>query len=255
MDVVARGVVDAQLEDFHVGFDAGKQSVAVRILAGRNPNSLLQRATRLYDEGRLDPSACLTLINCVPHLSRSKKVDKAWLVEIMKRLLCDEDLSIREAAGESLQFFAASLRPNIYNQLRTMDSEWAQACAVYSLAFWDSDEKLIESALFDASPIVQRLASTAAAIRSKHSGLRQIARTFRTTHGVSRLYAYFSLFEQATNSLVDTLYRDIKEGDPARIYLRELEGSVERRVKEERQKRLKEEQDEICEKMRRVSFT
>jgi hypothetical protein len=253
-DALAREVVDAQLEDSQMGFDSGKQRVAVRVLAARNPNSLLQRATSLYDEGRLAPSACTALITCVPRLSKSNKVDKQRLVEIMKRLLCDDDLSIREWAGESLQFVAASQRPHIYRELRATNSEWAQACAVYSLGFWDSDEKMIETARFDASPVVRQLASTAAMMRSKRPALRHLAKTFRTTCGVARLSAYFSLLEQGTNSLIDTLNRDIKENDPAHIYLRELEEGVERRVKDERQKRLKEEQDAFCEKVRRVSF-
>jgi hypothetical protein len=254
MDTGARSFVDAQLEHPRIGFDSGKQSIAAGVLATHNPNWLLQRATRLYDEGRLDASTCLTLIKYAPRLSRSKRVDKTWLVEIMKRLLCDDDLSIREGAGEALQFVAPSLRPRAYDELRVAGNEWARACAVYSLGFWDSDEKVIESARFDASPVVRRLASTAAAMRRKRPALRQLARTFRTARGTARVSAYFSILEQGTNSLIDMLYRDIKEDDLGRIHLRELDAAVERRVNDERKKRLGKEQDEICEEVRHVNF-
>lgn len=250
----AREVVDAQLEHSGSAFDSGKQRVAVRVLATHNPNSLLQRVIRLYDEDRFDSSACMALINNAPRLSRSGRVDQTLLVEIMKRLLCEEDLTIREWAGESLQFVAASLRPRIYEELRAMDSEWAQGCAVYSLGFWDSNEEIIKSARFDASSVVRHLAYTAASLRSKRPALRKIARAFRTSRGVPRLSAYLGLVDQAPDSLVDTLYRDIKKDDPAQIYLRELEEAVERRVKEDRKKRLKEEQDAICEKVRHTGF-
>jgi hypothetical protein len=173
----------------------------------------------------------------------------------MKRLLCETDLSIRESAGESLPFVSAPVRHRIYDELRGMSNDWAQACAVYSLAFWDSDENVIKEACFDASPVVRRLASTAAGIRSKRHTLRRVAKTFRTTSGLERLSAYYSLLEQATESLVDTLYRDVKEDDTTRIYLREIGGEVERRVKEERKKRAGEEEDWICEKVRHVIFT
>jgi hypothetical protein len=209
----------------------------------------------LYDEDRLEPSACAAVINCVPRLSKSKKVDKARVVGLMKRFLCEADLSIRESAGEALPFVDATVRPRIYSELREMSNEWAQACGVYSLAFWDSDESVIKDARFNPSLVVRRLASTAAGIRSKRRGLRQVARTFRVSGGLERLSAYYSLLEQATESLINMLYRDVKEDDPARIYLRELGEGVERRVKEERKKKAKDEEDWICKKVRHVSFT
>jgi hypothetical protein len=253
-DVLARTRVEAHLEHAGENFDSGRQRSAVWVLARRNPNWLLQRVTELYDEDRLEPSACAAVINCVPSLSKSKKVDKLQVVGLMKRLLCEADLSIRESAGESLPLVAEPVRHLIYSELREMSNEWAQACAVYSLAFYDSDESMIKDACFNPSQVVRHLALTSARIRSKRRGLRQVAKTFHTTSGLERLSAYYSLLEKATESLVDMLYRDVKEGNSARIYLRELEGGVERRVKEERKKRVKDEEDWICEKVRHVRF-
>jgi HEAT repeat protein len=254
-DASARARVDAELERAGRNFDSGRQRAAVWVLARRNPDWLLQRTTELYDEDRLEPSACTAVINCMPRLSKYKKVDKARVVGLMKRLLCEAELSIRESAGESLRFVAAPVRHRIYDELRGMRNDWARACAVYSLAFWDSEESVIKDAHFDASPVVRRLASTAAGIRSKRRALRQVAKTFRTTGGLERLSAYYSLLEQATESLVDTLYRDVKEDHSTRVYLREIGGEVERRVKEERKKRAQEEGEQICEKVRHVVFT
>jgi HEAT repeat protein len=253
-DALARARVEAHLESAGENFDSRRQRSAVWVLARRNPNWLLQRVTELYDEDRLELSACAAVINCVPSLSKSKKVDKLQVVGLMKRLLCEADLSIRESAGESLPLVTVPVRHHMYSELRGMSNEWAQACAVYSLAFYDSDESMIKDACFNPSQVVRHLALTSARIHSKRRGLRQVAKTFHTTSGLERLSAYYSLLEQATESLVDTLYRDVKEGDSARIYLRELEGGVERRVKEERKKRVKDEEDWICEKVRHVRF-
>jgi hypothetical protein len=253
-DASARARVDAQLERGGENFDSGRQRVAVWVLARCNPNWLLQRATELYDEDRLESSACAELIACVPRLSKSRKVDKERVAGLMKRLLCEADLSIREPAGESLPFVDASVRLRIYSELRAMSSEWAQACAISSLGFWDSDESVIKEACFDHSLVVRRLALTSARIRSKRRGLHQVAKTFRTARGLERLSAYYSLLEQATESFVNTLYRDVKEDGSTRIYLRELGEGVERRVKEERKKRAKDEEDWICEKVRHVRF-
>jgi hypothetical protein len=253
-DASARARVDTQLEPTQVRFDSGKQRGAIGVLAHCNPNWLLQRATELYDEGSLEPSARAALINHLPHLSKSKQVSKEPVVGLMKRLLCEADLSIREPAGESLQFVDAPVRHHVYSELRAMSNEWAQACAVYSLGFWDSDESVINDACSDPSLVVRRLASTAAGIRSKRRGLRQVAKTFRTTGGLERLFAYYSLLEQAPESLVDKLYRDMKEDALTRIYLREIGGEVERRVKEEQKKRAKDEEDWICEKVCHAAF-
>lgn len=253
-DSAAREIVDAQLEYKQLPYDSGRQQIAVGVLAERNPNGLLRRATEMYDQGHLEPSARTALINCFYRLGKSKRVDKTRLVEVMKRLLCEDDLSMREEAGERLQFVAAPLRIRIYDELRAMSSEWAQACAVYSLGFWDSDEKVIERERFDVSPVVRKLASVAAAMRSKRSALRRLTRTFRTTRGVARLSAYYSLLEQATDAHIDMLYLNTREGDLTRIHLGEIRQGIERRVKEERKKRAKEEEDAICEKVRQVRF-
>lgn len=254
MDASARSRVDAQLEPTQIRFDSGKQRAVIGVLARRNPNRLLQRVTEMYDEGSLEPSARAALINHLPRLSKSKRVDKEPVVGLLKRFLCEADLSIRESAGESLQFVGAPVRYRIYSELREMSNEWAQACAVYSLGFWDSDESVINDACSDPSLVVRRLASTADRIRSKRRGLRQVAKTFRTNGGLERLSAYYSLLEQAPESLIDMLYRDVKEGNLTSIYLREIGGEVERRVKEERKKRAKDEEDWICEKVRHVSI-
>ena len=250
----ARAVVDAQLEDSSYGFDTGKQRVAVSVLAAQNPNALLQRATTLYDEGLLDPSACGTLINCIPQINNSREVDMKWLTEILKRFLCDQSLSIREAAGAVLQFTTTSLKTNLYDQLHRTGNEWAQACAVYSLGFWDSDERVIETARFDSSPLIRRFASIASGVRAKRSDLSQISQSFQINRGLSRLSAYYSLLEHASEATVGMLRREIEESDAAGIYLRELRGGIEKRSKDERQKRIKEEEDEICERRRYVSF-
>jgi HEAT repeat protein/predicted DNA-binding protein YlxM (UPF0122 family) len=253
-DSNARAVVDAQIENSSSGFDSGKQRIAVRILAVRNPNALLRRATTLYDQNLLDPSACGTLINCIPQLVKSQEVDKKWLVEILKRFLCDQSLSIREAAGEVLQFTTASLRANIYDQLYQTGNEWAQACAVYSLGFWDSDEREIESARFDCSPLVRRFASIASGIRAKRSDLTEISRSFQINRGLLRLSANYSLLDNASEATVNVLCREMKEGDSGRMYLRELRGGIRKRASDERQKRAKDEEGEICERRRYVSF-
>jgi HEAT repeat protein len=160
-DQDARAVVDAALENSSYGFAARTQQVAVSILASRNPNGLLQRAATLYDEALLDPGACGTLVNRISQLSEAKDIDTKWLIEVLKRFLCDQSLSIREASSAALQLADPSVRTSLYEQLEATANEWARACTVYSLGFWDSDERVIESARFDSSPLVRRFASIA----------------------------------------------------------------------------------------------
>jgi HEAT repeat protein len=251
----ARSFVRAELENARAGIDLGEQRDAVAVLAVHDPNWLVVRAVELFDSNRLDRSAALTLIAYMRRITESRPLKQSGLVGILKRLICDEDLDIREAAAESLVFVNKSARQRLYRELATTRNDWARACAVYSMAFWDSDLGLIESARFDQSPVTRYLANVALTIRSKRSALKQVSRTFRTSTGVARTSAFFALAEQASESHVTSLYREIKEGELARIFLRDLADDVKRRVKDERQKRSKEEADRFCERVRRVTFT
>jgi HEAT repeat protein len=253
-DQGARAVVDAALENSSFGFATRTQQIAVSILAARNPNGLLQRAATLYDEGLLDPSACGTLVNRISQLGEAKDIDTKWLIEILKRFSCDQSLSIREASSASLQWADASVRTRLYEQLEATGNEWARACAVYSLGFWDSDERVIESARFDSSPLVRRIASIASVERAKRADLKLISQSFQNYDGVARLSAYYSLLSDAPETALNVLGGEIKESETAGLYLRELRAGVQKRAKDERQKRIKEEEDEICDGRRYVSF-
>ena len=250
----ARAVVDAVLDNSSHGIAVRTQQTAVSVLALHNPNALLQRATTLYDEGLLHPNACGTLINRIPQISKSKDIITGLLIDILKRFLCDQSLSMREATASSLQFIDAALTTELYNQLNQTGNEWARTCAIYSLGFWDSDDQVIQSARFDSSPLVRRSASIASMERAKRSDLRAVSQSFRNDHGVARLSAYYSLIANASEAALSVLRREIKEGDPARLYMRELREGIDKRVRDERQKRIKEEEEQICETRRYISF-
>lgn len=253
-DQDARAVVDAALENSPFGFAARTQQIAVRVLASRNPNGLLQRATTLYDEGLLDPGACGTLINHISQLIEAKDIDTKSLIQILKRCLCDQSLSIREASSASLQLVDASVRSRLYEQLESTGNEWARACTVYSLGFWDSDERVIESARFDLFPLVRKFASIASVERAKRSDLKLVIQSFKNDDGVARLSAYYSLLSNAPETALHVLGREVKESEPAGLYMRELRAGIQKRAQDERQKRIREEEDEICDRRRYINF-
>lgn len=251
----ARDVVRAEFENARQGIDLGEQRDAVAVLAVRDPNWLLERAVEFYDASRLDRSAALTLIAFIRRFAKLRSLKQSGLVGILKRLICDQDLDVREATGESLVFVNRLSRQKLYGQLATTKNEWARGCAIYSMAFWDSDQRLIEKARFDQSPVIRYLANAAFTIRNKRSALKQVSLTFRTSSGVVRTSAFFSLAEQASESHVNSLYRNMKEDELPRIFLRDLADDVKRRVKDERQKRSKEEEDRFCVRARGVMVT
>lgn len=250
----AQEVVREELEKARPGIDLGEQRDAVAVLCVRDPNWLLERAIKLYDTNRLDRSAALTLIAYMRRITKLRSLKQSSLVGILKRLICDQDQDIREAAGESLAFVMRLTRQKLYRDLAKSKSDWARACAVYSMAFWDSDLGPIETARFDQSPVIRYMANVAFTIRNKRSSLKQIVRAFRISKGVVRTSAFFSLAEQANESHVNSLYREIKEDELSRIFLRDLADDVKRRVKDERQKRSREEDDRFCVTMRGVTF-
>lgn len=251
----AREVVRTRFETAYRGYDSHRQHIAVGVLVERDPNYLLQRAIEMYDAGTLEPSAKLQIIEFAWKLSKKRDLNQIDFVELYKRFLCDEELTVREEAGESLNFIEKNLRQKIYDHLRTIREEWIQGCMIYSFAFWNSDIREIECARLDNSKMIRYFAETAITMREKRDGLRKISRVFRTTQNpAERVAAYLAIAEQPNFYHIDELYRTTNHEHPTYTFLRSLKDRVERRVKDERKRREESERKIFCGKARQLKF-
>ena len=247
----ARANIKARFDAVLKGQDTGKQKHAVRLLAVHDPIWLLERAVQMFDDKSLEPSAKLAIISRARQISGHKSCDAEKFVRLFARLLCDQDLTVREAAAESLANVNAALRRQIYDVLYGFDQDWTHGCAVYSLGFWDSDKEEIERARFDVSKTVRFFAGIAKPIREKRNALKKLIQTFEKSSGGSdRVAAYFALAEQAEMPHIEMLFQKIRYEHPAFVFLRGLEKDIETRVKEERKKRADAEKESLCQSQR-----
>lgn len=247
----ARENVRARFEASLKGQDTGKQSSAVHVLADHDPSWLLRRAVEMFDAETLEPSAKQAIASRAKQISGKESADAESFVKLYARLLCDRDLTVRESAAESLAFVAPELRQRIYDALKSLNHEWARGCAVYSLGFWDSDETEIVRARFDASKTVRFFADAAHSLRSKRASLEMVIHAFtQSGDGSSRLASYYALAEQAENSHVETIYRNVNYENPVFLFLGELETAIKKRVEGERKKRADAEKEWLCQSAR-----
>ncbi|MEJ7862391.1 MAG: NACHT domain-containing protein [Pyrinomonadaceae bacterium] len=247
----ARENVRARFEASLKGQDMGKQSSAVYVLADHDPAWLLRRSVEMFDTGTLEPSAKRAIASHARQISGNKSADAESFVKLYVRFLCDRDLTVRESAAESLALIVPELRQRIYDVLQTLNHEWVQGCAIYSLGFWDSDETEIESAHFHTAKTVRFFADVARPLRRKRASLEKTIHTFvQSSGGSSRVAAYYALTEQAEISHIKTLYRNVNYENPAFLFLRNLETTIEKRVEGERKKRADAEKETLCQSAR-----
>lgn len=251
----AREIVNTRFQTSYKGYYPGRQQTAVSILVKRDSDYLLKHAVEMYDSDTLEKGAKLKIIEFGAAFKKNKKLNQQIFVQLYKRFLCDENLEVREKAGESLNFIGEKLRQLIYEDFGTIQKEWIQGCMIYSFAFWDSNKKEIERARFDSSKIVRHFADAAITIREKREGLKKTSNIFQTAqNSAKRVAAYLALGDQANESHVDELYRTTKREHQIYVFLRNLEEKVLRRVKDERQKREKSEQENFCAKTKQSKF-
>lgn len=247
----ARANVKARFEAASKGQDTGRQKYAVYVLAVSDPVWLIEHAVQMFDDESLEPSAKLAIISRARQIGGHKSCDAEKFARLFARFLCEQDLTIREAAAESLADINAALRRQIYDALNGYNQDWARGCAVYSLGFWDSDEAEIERAGLDVSKTVRFFAGVAKPIREKRNALERLIQSFeRSSGGSERVAVYFALAEQAEMSHIEMLYQKIGYEHPAFVFLRELEKDIEKRVKEERKKRADAEKESLCQSRR-----
>jgi HEAT repeat protein len=239
----ARQIVLERLETWRGGnMDMGEQCPAIRALARHDPQFLLQRVCQLYDAGRLDRSARQELALWIPHLTQAVGADGAALLEFLRRLVCDRYLPVRERVGQSLGRVELALCHQVYEELCNTPDEWCQACAVYSLGFWNSDEGEIQSARYADAFLIRHAADAALEMRHRRHALQRLVKQYGAADGVARLAAYLSIKEHGDEQAIWALRETVHEDDLARTFLRQLIDDVTKQLEEDRRKRGDEEQ-------------
>lgn len=215
------------------------QSSLIEGLIEYSPELLLSRFNAQFDRGRLTPSGRIELARSISYLYKEKKVEPTLLLQAMKRLACDRDVSVRDRASHSLRFMDVDFCRQLYQELRDDPDadEWMRACAVWTLGYWDSDLAEIESARYADESLVRLAADESLLLRRRQDELERHLNTFNGADGVARLSSYLCLLQQGTFSTIWRLYDSVDRQSLAHTYVRHLTDRIGSRLRDEYKKR------------------
>lgn len=250
----AQTIVEEWLQNTRIGFDTGQQRWAFSVLAKHDPDGLLRHARRLYDENDVEDSARSRLVILLARLLRSGTYNFGLLLPLLKRLLCDRDLGMRESIAEDLIYLTPGQAWQIYTELSNMGSDWAQACGVYSLGFWDSDASEIERMCYSPIPMARFFADRALAMRRKRRELRELADSFVSTEGVARVSSYLALVQEGSEQDLHYIDEMRESENTIAMFLPHMQTVVQAVGKRRREELTKKEEELFCKSSREVVF-
>ena len=242
-DPRAQNGVMEQLRIWRGGnYDSGDQQPAIRALAYADPDALVQHAIRLYGAGRLDRSARSELTRHVSGIV-TKCSRNSDVLGLLRLLATDSYLPVREELGQRLGRLDPSVCQTLYEEMSGAASPWERACAVHMLGFWDSDPGSIESARFAPEFVVRYAGDVAAKARSRRLALQSLVERYNVSDGVGRVAAYLALQEQGDEQSVWLLDEKVHEDSTPHIFLRQLAGDIQNKIRDQRRERAREEEE------------
>ncbi len=219
------------------------QKSLIEGLVEHAPQILLERFNTHFDHGRLNTGGRIQLARAVSYLFKNKKVESTLILQTMKRLVCDYDVSVRDRASHALRFMDADFCQQLYDELQhTETNEWTRACAVWTLGYWDSNLAEIESARYDRESLVRRAADEALLLRKKHIELERHLNIFAGLDGLARLSSYLCLSKQGNLSTIWRLHDSINKQSLAYTYVRHVTERISNRLRDEYRKRQEEQE-------------
>jgi len=228
--------------EFRNGF-YDDQSPLISGLVFSVPNVLLEYFIRLYDGGHIKSRARDTMAHHLSRLFDDERVDRSLLLGVVKRLVCDRDVKIRDRVAQSLCYSGGDLCRVIFEELSDGScNEWERACGFYILSFREGDLNHLELAKYEKEWLVRRVADEALMIREKRMALKRHAENFAGADGLKRLAAFQCIKEQALLSTIWQLEDIIEKRSLAWAFLPPLFSEVNRRLESEYREKQKAEE-------------
>jgi len=233
-DPSAKAKILQWLETWHGAHsDAGRQRTAARTLARYDPQFFIEQVNRLYVADRLYLSTRKEIARQLPFLEQQRDINRAELLVLITRLLCDTQFAVRELAGRALEGMDQVFCQQIYEILRATPDDWGQACAVRMLGFWGEHESMIEQFRYAERFHARYFADVALAQCAKRRALAELVKQYQSSDGLTRLSAYLAIQQHGTQQTIRTLRAAIHQEHLAYIFLNQLSNEVHKRVEKE----------------------
>jgi hypothetical protein len=220
------------------------QSPMIEGLAQYDPDVILEHFPKAFDDGQLNTAARETMGVMMARLFNRKVGSETLMLEVAKRLVCDQHVAARERMCHALSFAKKRFCSRLFEELNgSTSNEWERSAAAYSLGFWDSQIAQIQSVRFDAELLVRKSADAALEMRSNKKQLERHLTRFNSGTISERLSSYLCLCEKGDQASIWALHEDKYIDGMARTFRRHLAERIKKRLSDEYQKRQREQKD------------
>ena len=186
----------------------GEQSQLVSGITFEWNEKFFKKILNYLENNRLSESSRTALCRNLPRIFKKQNSDKNIILNIIKILLADYNLDVRDRALNTLTLLPKEFCEKIYQEMSNTSgiSEWTRACAVESLGYWESDAGEINKVLFENELLVRRAANKAIQQKTKLKNLKYHLSEFQNENGLARTSAFLCLADNGNLSSIWKLY-------------------------------------------------
>lgn len=233
----------------------GEQQYLLSGITWNENNSFFKHIDGQLKVSRLTDGARMEVAFALPRLFKNQNFDRELFSEIIKRLICDHSVAVRDRVMHTLDLLPIEFCQQIYQDLLNNPeaTEWTRACAVESLGFWDSDLLEINTRKYDEQLLVRQFADKAIIQKNNRSALKFHLSQFEKTTGLSKLSAYLCLAEHGNLSSIRSLHEMERKKTETFAFISHLTHQINERRRKEMQDSQKT-QDEQQTKRGFISF-
>jgi nucleoside phosphorylase/HEAT repeat protein len=250
----AREAIEAQLTDWAhnkpVLFD--DQTPLLAGLLRHQPGEILGRAGWLIDNGAMKSGAREQLARSLPSLAKNGDIDKSELKNVIRKLLTDPRVMVRELTIQGLHAAGNRFCRQLYGDVTRSSTRSDPLCAVRLMGIVGDVERL-ECARYDREFLVRRAADQALDAMLKRVELEKHIDHFTKEGGPARMSAFVCLEEHGDLSSLKSLQHKCRKGSLSFSYVRSLTSSIRTRLEKE-QRDKQDEEDKLEESSGAVWF-
>lgn len=161
------------------------------------------------ERNRLSERSRVNIARNLPGRFKDRSSDKKLLMRIMKFLVCDHSVNVRDRAMNSLTLLTVKLCKMLHQEIMNSPdaNEWTRACAVESLGFWASASSEIDSMPFENELLVRQAANKASEHKKHLQTINYHISEFQSDDGIARLSAYLCLGDNGYLSTIWQLHK------------------------------------------------
>lgn len=225
----------------------GEQSLLISGMTYEWNEIFFKRVLNYLETNRLSNGSRIAICRNLLRVFNNQSSDKSILLSIIKILLADYSLDVRDRALNTLTLLPAEFCGKVYQEMINAPgiNEWTRAYAVESLGYWESDAAEINKMLFENELLVRRAANKILKQKSILKNLDFHLTEFQRENGLARGSAFLCLSNNGNLSSIWKLYEiENKKSLPFTFTDNLIHKIKEKRRKDVQEKQRKQEKEQ-----------